>query len=129
MFFPKKTRTLIPLRVINKSTRELTNIETDLFTKALNFSLTCQTLPDKDTIATIDVAVKDPEKEETDMIQAKISFTLQNSKYCKDNLSKDACKALKKLESDTSIEILPADKDRSTVILNREDNLENEWII
>ena len=124
MFFSKKTHTLIPLRVINKSTRELTNIETDLFTKGLNFSLTCKTLPDKDTIATIEVAVKDPEKEETDMIQAKISFRLQNSKYCKDNFSKDARKALKKLESDTSIEILPADKDRSTVILNREDNLE-----
>ena len=33
-------------------------------------------------------------------------------------------KALKQLQADTSIVILPADKDRPTVILNREDYLE-----
>ena len=39
------------------------------------------------------------------------------------NLSKDECKALKGLQSDTSIVVLPADKVRSTV--NLEDYLEN----
>ena len=58
------------------------------------------------------------------MIHAKVSLTLQNSKPPKDNLSKDERKALKELQSDTSIVILPADKGRSTVILNREDYLE-----
>ena len=57
-------------------------------------------------------------------IRAKVSLTLQNSKPHKDNLSKDECKALKELQSDTSIVILPADKGRSAVILNREDCLE-----
>ena len=42
----------------------------------------------------------------------------------KHNLSKDERKALKELQSDTSIVILPADKGRSTVILNHEDYLE-----
>ena len=37
-----------------------------------------------------------------------------------DNLPKSECKALKNLQSDTSIVILPADKGRSNVILNRE---------
>ena len=37
---------------------------------------------------------------------------------------KDEHKALKELQSDTSILILPADKDLSTVVLNREDYLE-----
>ena len=58
------------------------------------------------------------------MSHAKVSLTLQNSKPPKDGLSKDECKALKELESDTSIVMLPADKGRSTVILNREDRLE-----
>ena len=52
-----------------------------------------------------------------------ISLTLQNSKPAKDNLSKDERKALKELQSDTSIVILPADKGKSTIILNREDYL------
>ena len=54
-----------------------------------------------------------------------MSLTLQHSKPPKDDLSKDDRKALKELQSDTSIVILPADKGRSTVILNREDYLEN----
>ena len=38
--------------------------------------------------------------------------------------AKDKQKAVKELQSDTSIAILPADKGRSTVILNCEDYLE-----
>ena len=106
------------------SSKQWTHIETDLLAEGLNFSITSKTLPNKDNIATVEDAVKDLEKEEADTIRAKVSLTLQNSKPPKDNLSKDERKALKELQSDTSIVILPADKGRSTVILNREDYLE-----
>ena len=104
------------------SSRQVTHTKTDFLTKGPNFSITSKTLLNKDIIATIEDAVKDLEKEEADMICAKVSITLQNSKP-KDNLSKDKCKALKELQSDTSIVILPADKGRSTTILNCEDYL------
>ena len=110
--------------VINMSSRQLTHIETDLLANGLNFLITSKTLPNKDIIATIEVAAKDLQKEEADTMCAKVTLTLQNSKLPKDNFSKDECKALKELQSDTSIVILPADKGRSTVILNREDYLE-----
>ena len=110
--------------VISMSSSQLTHIDTDLFAKSLNFSITSKTLPNKDILANIEDAVKDLEKEEVDTIHAKISLTLQNFKLPKNNLSKDEYKALKELQSDTSIVILPADKGRSTVILNREDYLE-----
>ena len=110
--------------VINISSRQLTHIETDLLVKALNFSITSEALPNKDIIATIEDALEDLGKEEADMIRAKVSLTSQNSKPPKDNISKDERKALKELQSDTSIVILPADKGRSTVILNHEDYLE-----
>ena len=58
----------------------------------------------------------------SNLLRAKI--TLQNSKPPKDNLSKNECKALKELQSDTSAVYLPADKGRSTVIVNRRDYLE-----
>ena len=101
------------------SSRQLTHIETDLLVKGLNFSITFKILSNKDTIATIEVPVKDPEKEEADTIRAKISLTFQNFKPPKDNLSNDECKALKELQSDASILILPADKRRSTAILEK----------
>ena len=104
--------------------RQLTHIETDLLAKGLNFSITSKALPSKDILATVEDAVKDLENEEADTVCAKVSLALQNSKPSKDNLSKDKHKALKKLQSDTSIVILPADKVRSTVILNREDYFE-----
>ena len=62
-------------------------------------------MPNKDIIATIEDAVKELEKEETDKIRAKESLTLQNSKLPKENLSKDERKALNELQSDTSIVI------------------------
>ena len=110
--------------VINMSSRQLTHIETDVLAKGLNFSMTFKALPNKDIIATVEDAVKDLEKEEADTIRTKVSLTLQNSKPPKDNLYKDERKALKELQSDISIVILPADKGISTVILNREDYLE-----
>ena len=58
----------------------------------------------------------------SNLLRAKI--TLQNSKPPKDNLSKYERKALKELQSDTSVVYLPADKGRSTIILNRRDYLE-----
>ena len=48
--------------VINMSSRQLTHIETDLLAKGLNFSITSETLPNKDIIANIEDAVKDLEK-------------------------------------------------------------------
>ena len=108
---------------VNMSSRQLTHIETDLLAKGLNFSITSKNLPNKDIIATVEDAVKDLEKEEVDTIRAKVSLIFQNSKPPKDNLPKDERKALKELQSDTSIVILPTDKGRSTVILNHEDYL------
>ena len=106
------------------SSRHLSQFKTDLLAKGLNVSITSKTLLNKGIITTIEDTVKDLEKEETDIICAKISLTNQNSKPPTANLSKNEPKPLKKLQSDTSIAILPAGKGRSAVILNREDYLE-----
>ena len=102
----------------NISSRQLTHIKVDLLAKGLNFSITSKRLSNKDIIATIENAVKDLKKEEADTICAKASLTLQNTKPPKDNLPKDEHKALKELQSDTSIVVSPVDIGRSTVILN-----------
>ena len=74
-----------------------------LLARGLDFSVTSKTLPNKDIIATMEDAVKELEKEEADTICAKINFTLENSKTLKDDLSKEEHKALKELQSDTSL--------------------------
>ena len=69
------------------SSRQLTHIKTDLLAKGLDFSITSKILPNKDIIATVEDAVKHLEKEQADIIRAKVSLTLQNSKSPKNNLS------------------------------------------
>ena len=73
--------------------------------KGLKFSITSKALSNKD-ISTIEDAVKDLVKEETDAIPAKVSLRLQNSKPPKNNLSRDERKALKELQSSSSIVLL-----------------------
>ena len=63
-----------------------TQLETNLLAKDLNFPITSKTLPNKNTIATIEDAVKELGKEETDTIRAKVSLTFENSNPPKDNL-------------------------------------------
>ena len=62
---------------INMSSKPLTHIKTDLLAKYLNVSITSTTLPNKDTIATVEDPGKDLKKEEADTIHAKVSLTLQ----------------------------------------------------
>ena len=45
--------------VINMSSRQLSQFETDLLMKGLNLSITPKALPNKDTIAAAEDAVKD----------------------------------------------------------------------
>ena len=58
---------------------------------------------------------------EADNIRAKTSLVLQKASPPKDNLSKKQRQALHSLKEDKEITILPADKGRATVILNKED--------
>ena len=75
--------------VINMPPRQVVHIESDHLMKGLNFSITSKSLPNKHIIATIEDAVRNFEREETDTVCAKISLALQNSKPPKDNISKD----------------------------------------
>ena len=105
------------------SSRQSTNVETNVLTKGVKFSITSKTLPHKGIIATIEDRVKDLKRKVTDTIPDKISLAIQNSKLLKENLSMDECKALKELQSGKSIVILPVDKGRYNVTFNRESYL------
>ena len=97
----------------SRQSTHIEHIETSLLAKGLNFSIASNARPNKDIIATVQDKVKKFEKESSDTIWTKISLTLQNSKPPKDNLSKDECKALGELKSDTWVVVLPPDKCRS----------------
>ena len=87
----------------------------------MNFSVTPKSIPTKDIVAKVETVVKNLPMAEADNIRAKTSLVLQKASLPKDNLSKKQRQALHSLKEDKEIIILPADKGRATVILNKED--------
>ena len=108
--------------IVNLSSKTLTPAEENLLQNGLNYSSTPQTIPTADIIAKVETAIRTlPDREEVENIRAKTSLILQKAKLPKKNLPTEQRKALHSLREDKSIIILPADKGRSTVILNKQD--------
>ena len=80
---------------------------------------TIKRIPYLDLIGRIkDAALKIP-KARTDELRWKVRRALEQSKPPKPNISKTKRKALKSLQDDNSIIILPADKGNATVAMGR----------
>ena len=107
--------------IINLSDKQLSESQKSLLEKGMKFSITENKIPKDEIISKVESSLKGIEKVEADTIRAKVSLTLQQAKAPKDNLSAYERRALKELKNDDSIIILPADKGRATVILNKED--------
>ena len=98
----------------------------------MNFSITPKSVLMKEIISKVEGSLKTLNKIEGDTTRTKVSLTLQKAKLPKDNLSNAERASLKNLKDDDAIIILPADKGRATVILNKEeyirkcnDNIDN----
>ena len=88
-----------------------------MLNKGLNFATTIKRIPDLDLIASIeDAALKIPKADE---LRWKVRQALEKSKPPKPNISKTERQALKSLQDDDSIIILPADKGNATVVMDR----------
>ena len=107
--------------VVNLSSKTLSPHEKHLQEKGLNISVTPKNIPTKDIVVKVETVVKNLPIAEADNIRAKTSLVLQKASTPEDNVSKMQRQALYSLKEDKEITILPADKGRATVILNKED--------
>ena len=110
--------------VINLSSKQLTENEKNLLSKGMKFAITPKHVPKKEIISTVEGALTGIDKPEADIIRAKVSLTLQKAQTPKENISRDDKNAMRNLKNDNSIVILPADKGRATVILDKTDYIE-----
>ena len=102
--------------------KTFTPAEENHLQNGLNYSITPQTVPTADIIAKVETAIRTPpDREEVENIRATTSLILQNAILPKKNLPTEQKKALHSLREENSIIIIPADKSRSTVILNKQD--------
>ena len=87
----------------------------------MDFSIASKEIPVKEIVSKVEKTIKDLDKPVSDTIRAQISLTIQKAKTPKSNLTRSEKLALHQLKQDESIIILPADKGRATVILDKVD--------
>ncbi|XP_036358521.1 uncharacterized protein LOC115210451 [Octopus sinensis] len=107
--------------VINVSSRHLESFDEAVLKKGLNFATTIKRIPYLDIIAPIEETVVKIPKAPGDELRWKVRQVLEKVKPLKPNITKEERFAIKGLQSDNSIIILPADKGNATVVINKSD--------
>ncbi|KAJ8049244.1 hypothetical protein HOLleu_01906 [Holothuria leucospilota] len=110
--------------VINMSNRELSHNEISILSKGMNFAPTQSKIPTKELTTATEYGIKDLAIGEANVIRWDMLRILKKAKMSKSNILHKEKVALSELKSDDSIIILPADKGRSTVVMNKEQYIE-----
>ena len=110
--------------VRNISSRPLDENETQVLSYGLKHSVTPKRIPTDDIVSSVEsVLARQRELPEStkDDIRSRIASTLQSASLTDCNLTKDELHALRRLRNDKDIVILPADKGRVTVVMDKKD--------
>ena len=110
--------------VRNISSRPLDKTETQVLSYGLKHSVTPKRIPTETIVSSVEAVLSrqrglpEPTK---DNIRSRIASTIQSASLTDNNLTKDERQALKRLRNDNDILILPADKGRVTVVMDKTD--------
>ena len=119
--------------VLNLSSRQLTPLETNVLARGFNFRPSLPDLPIVDYIVATEAYIRDAGLDElnTALLRNTVHTHIEKMKVkqkykpAKSNLSSEEWKALKSLQNDNTIMIIPADKGNKTVILDRDIDVSN----
>ena len=109
--------------VKNLSDRDLKENESFILAKGFNYAVTPDKAPMADFITTTESAIEQVKlgPSQAEELYFKVSLTLVNTKPHPSNITKEERKALSDLTKDENIDIVPADKGRCAVVLNKSD--------
>ena len=96
--------------VINWSSRTLSDAETTLLKKGLNFAVTPTNIRTTEIIAKVETTIRPLDTEQADTVRRTVNNLLQKDVPPKPNITAEMRNALKSLKQDHSIMILPADR-------------------
>ncbi|KAI8483456.1 hypothetical protein Bbelb_387880 [Branchiostoma belcheri] len=103
--------------------KELSTAHKHLLGKGLNFALTVTKVPTDDLIICTEQACRIVKEDsaDADELRAKTVDIIKKAKLPPSNISHEEKEALSDLRQDKTVIILPADKGRATVVMNRRD--------
>ena len=110
--------------VRNISSRPLDKTETYVLSYRLKHSVTPKRIPTETIVSSVEAVLsrqRDLSESAKDNIRSRIASTVQSASIPDNNLTKDEQQALKRLKNDNNIVILPADKGRVTVVMDKTD--------
>ena len=107
--------------VINLSKYSLSKDEENVLGKGLGFSPTPTKIPSEEIIVQTELVAFSLPPQDRDKLRFEVTRTLSNSSPPKPNLTKSERQALDHLKKNEEIMILPADKGKAAVIMDKED--------
>ena len=110
--------------VRNISSRPLDKTETQVLSYGLKHSVTPKRIPTEAIVSSVEAVLsrqRELSESAKDNIRSRIASTIQSASLPDSNLAKDERQALKRLKTDENIVILPADKGRVTVVMDKTD--------
>ena len=105
--------------VKNCSQRLLNDAELSVLVKGLNYAVTPKDVPVVELVTATETACRKLDPSNANELRSKVVNTISRPRTYESNISPLERKALKDLKSDKSIRILPADKGRCVVILDK----------
>ena len=89
--------------------------------KGLNFAPAPKRIPTKEIVASVESALKRVSQDSASSVRTQMISLLRSAKPPPSNLTPEDLKAISTLKKDQDLMILPADKGRATVLLDREE--------
>ena len=111
------TGTQLKRWVINLSIYKLSRNQNKILVKGLNYAVTPEKIPTEEFVVAAEQATWSLPQEQKDKLRADVTGVLKSAKVPKQNITRQERTALKGLQKEKSITILPADKGKATVIM------------
>ncbi|XP_035671873.1 uncharacterized protein LOC118412922 [Branchiostoma floridae] len=107
--------------VVNISGKSLSDSQTKVLQKGLNFAVTPDKLPVEDFVVATESACAGLPLSSAEQLRSEVAGILKTAKPPKNNITKQERDALKELRKDKDLLVLPADKGKATVVMDKSD--------
>ncbi|XP_072401183.1 uncharacterized protein [Diabrotica undecimpunctata] len=107
--------------VYNFSNLELNEATTSVLSKGFNFAVAPARIPVENIISEVESSITNIPPETAEIIRQDVSQILRTAKPPKRNLTREEKEALRDLQKNKEIIVLPADKGNATVVMNIDD--------
>ena len=105
--------------VVNLSHRQLTPLEEEVLALGLSFAIAPRSIPFEDIIAATEATAHRLDQNTADSLRTDMAEVLRKAKPPKPNMSFKQRSAVRTLRNDSNIVIVPADKGKATVVMDK----------